>query len=103
MRRFAESCASRDQHCVVLLLPDADEIESRRQRRRDPVEEVLRPIAEEIETWDPTDYFVEQSRELGVCHHFGPDSCYGHYNVDGNAVLARYVAERVAAVRRESP
>jgi hypothetical protein len=98
MRRFAESCHSRGLHCVVLVIPHAYEIESRQMNRRDPVEDVLRPIADEIEMWNPTGYFAEQTTERGGCRYF-VRGCVGHYNVDGNALMARYVADRIAVSR----
>lgn len=96
MRRFSQSCEMRGRRCVVLIIPDADEIESHRANQQRPVEQVLRAMAREIEVWDATGYFAEDSKEHGVCHYFGPDrDCYGHYNTDGYALLARFVAEKV--------
>jgi hypothetical protein len=71
MRRFSRSCEARGQRCVVLVTPDADEIESHRVNQPNAVERVLRPMAREIEIWDPTGYFAEHSREHGSCHYFG--------------------------------
>jgi hypothetical protein len=95
-RRFSESCEARGRRCVLLVIPDAEEIKAHRANSTRPVDQVLRPMARHIEIWDSTGYFAEHSREHGVCHFFGPDrDCQGHYNADGYALLARFVAEEI--------
>jgi hypothetical protein len=96
MRRFGNTCEVRRQRCVVLLIPSADEIERRLANRPDPVEQIVRPMAQEIEVWDSTGYFAEHSKDRGVCYYIGLDrDCRGHYNADGYALVASFVADKV--------
>ena len=78
--------------CVVLVLPDADDRIAPGEPQ--PVEQVLGPIAGEARC-GTTGYFAEKSGERGPVA-LAPIELAGHYNIEGNAVLARFVARRIA-------
>ncbi len=98
IRHFAESPTCRARKCVVLMLPDVDALFSWRDHGRDTMDLIAAPLRPFVTVWNPTEYMVRAMSDRSICFHVGRRrDCRGHYNVDGYALLARYVTERLRA------
>ena len=95
LRPFMRSQTTAGAWCCSF--PDANEIESRLAGRPDPAEQILRPMAQEIELWDPTGSLcrVMRRNEASVTTSVPIANAIGHYNADGYALLASFVAEKI--------
>lgn len=96
LRHFADSPTCRARKCVVLMLPDVDALFTWREHKRDTMELIAAPLRPFVTVWNPTQYMAQAMAERSICFHVGRRrDCRGHYNVDGYALLARYVTERL--------
>lgn len=96
LRKFADSPHCLSRRCVVLMLPDVDALFSWRDHRQNTMELIAAPLRPFITVWNPTEYMVQAMSERSLCFYVGRRrSCRGHYNVDGYALVARYVTERL--------
>jgi hypothetical protein len=99
---FAEECRRRERRCVVLVVPDIASIRLAQKEGRSELEQFLQPIEQYLEVWRTVEFFARQTERLGVCYYFGKQrDCRGHFNPDGYALLAGFVAEQIGTMRPE--
>jgi hypothetical protein len=99
---FAQECRRRERRCVVLVVPDVGSIRLVQQEGRSELEQFLRPIEQYLEVWRTVEFFARQTERLGVCYYVGEQrDCRGHFNRDGYALLAGFVAEQIGTVTPE--
>jgi lysophospholipase L1-like esterase len=99
---FAQKCRRREQRCVVLVVPDVASIRLVQKEGRSELEQFLQPIEQYLEVWRTVEFFARQTERLGVCYYFGEHrDCWGHFNPDGYALLAGFVAEQIGTVTPE--
>jgi hypothetical protein len=99
---FAQECRRRERRCVVLVVPDVRSIRLVQKEGRNELEQFLQPIEQYLEVWSTVEFFARQTERLGVCYYFGEHrDCWGHFNPDGYALLAGFVAEQIGTVTPE--
>jgi hypothetical protein len=97
---FAQECRRRERRCVVLVVPDVASIRLVQKEGRSELEQFLQPIEQYLEVWRTVEFFARQTERFGVCHYFGEQrDCRGHFNRDGYALLAGFVAEQIGTMK----
>lgn len=92
LERFQQRCSEANKRCYVILLPDPELVYQASLGKHD-FEDWLAAQISTAEYLDATDIFTDL---VDICSHLtNPEGCNGHYNANGYARLAKFVAENL--------
>ena len=96
IRYFLQTCNEKLRRCIVLVIPDTDSLRFFQENGVSQLGQVLTPVREYAETWDATGFFTQNTKNKGLCYYVGMNrDCRGHYNKEGYALLADFVAQKI--------
>lgn len=96
IKQFTKTSEQRQKKGVLLLIPDPEMVLDVQQGKVHTLRNDLQPASEFIELLDATPFLAEKTLDKGVCYYYGRSrNCVGHFNKEGNELLAEYVYKQL--------
>ncbi len=81
IKRFGKNCQNQYRRCVVLIFPYIDSMRAFQKNGSNLIEWVIEPLKKYISVCDAARFFVDTTKDQGICLYVGDPTDYkGHYN-----------------------
>ena len=93
---FFKNCNDRNITCKIFIIPDYSSLTYYINKKININKKIYEKYIWKKNVWDPTEWLFLKMKNRNVCYYLGINrNCNGHYNIEGNAILSKFLIEKI--------
>ena len=93
---FLKKCNDKNITCKILIIPDYSSLTYYQNKKININKKIYEKYIWKKYVWDPTEWLILKMKNKNICYHLSINkNCNGHYNIEGNSILSKYIIEKI--------